>query len=45
MGPGIARNLLKAGQPMPALAMQLYQLALARDMADKNLSSIIEALR
>jgi 3-hydroxyisobutyrate dehydrogenase len=36
-----------AGQAMPmsAVAVQLYQLALARGLAEKNQSSIIEALR
>jgi hypothetical protein len=30
---------------MSAVAVQLYQLALARGLAEKNQSSIIEALR
>jgi 3-hydroxyisobutyrate dehydrogenase len=31
--------------PMSAVAAQIYQLALARGMADKNASAVIEALR
>lgn len=40
----LAKNV---GQPMPmsAVAVQLYQLALVRGLADKNQSSIIETLR
>lgn len=38
-------NSVGQSMPMSAVAVQLYQLALARGLADKNQSSIIEALR